>query len=487
MILYCIIAVALASPTGKFLDRLVGELMDSGIDIDINRYEQEKAQDEIIQQEQGAVNSRPKTVNDFLAHPMQCVPPADCHIPMFVDICATDDRDIILNPVGMTPRQWVCRLIVHAATGSTWWGSAFKVKISPDLGRTVLFTAAHVIRESGSANYVPRVTIECPGDPAVDVRRNSDRDMWMPDEYLNGPDYSHDYAYITYPGNSNSGFGWKGFIDRNAIVAAGTQLHSCGFPIPANQDTCTAYCLPGGLPAEDKMYCDTGNLERVTDFDIFADVDIDFGHSGGPLYETTGNDYVAYGIVSQPGCPGGRQYERITAERLYKMFSHMGDINMDFRMRGSHNVYLHIDGTGLSSARLTGGDVYAAFQDNVHDRLKIFNVYQSSSNRPDSQMVAIRSGTQDNIYLSLDGTGVTVKLLRGGGMAECRYGIDVGDKETFYKEDEPDGQVAFRSTTFNNVYLRLDHWQVTSPGDHGTVNAQFGKFTLETQHLDQIP
>ena len=92
----------------------------------------------------------------------------------------------------------------------------------------------------------------------------------------------------------------------------------------------------------------------------------------------------------------------------------------------------------------------------------------------------LTTATQDNIYLSLDGTGVTEVLLRGGGIAKCRYGIDDGAMETFHKEVEPDEQFAFRSTTFNNVYLRVDHWQVKTPGDRGTVNVQFGKFTLET-------
>ena len=101
--------------------------------------------------------------------------------------------------------------------------------------------------------------------------------------------------------------------------------------------------------------------------------------------------------------------------------------------------------------------------------------------------MAIRSATQDNIYLSLDGTGVTRYLGRGGGTANCRFGIDDGAMETFHKEVEPDGQFAFRSTTFNNVYLRLDHWHVHAPGDRGEVNAQFGKYTLETNHPELVP
>ena len=72
-------------------------------------------------------------------------------------------------------------------------------------------------------------------------------------------------------------------------------------------------------------------------------------------------------------------------------------------------------------------------------------------------------------------------------MVNYHFGIDDGDKEVFHKEVEPDGQVAFRSKTYNNVYLCIDHWTVSGPADRGTVNAQFGKFTLETHHLEPLP
>ena len=59
---------------------------------------------------------------------------------------------VLDNPVqGMNPRKWICRLIVHSIKPDgrhvQWTGSAFKVKISPNVGHTVLFTAAHVTRK----------------------------------------------------------------------------------------------------------------------------------------------------------------------------------------------------------------------------------------------------------------------------------------------------------------------------------------------------
>ena len=432
----------------------------------------------------------PTSFKDYLAHLMQippCPGPPGCYIPSNVDICGVDDRTIMDNPVGMTPNQWICRVVVEATGGPWWQGSAFKVKISPDVGRTVLFTAAHVLRNRGGG-YVPRIRVQCPGEAEVAVVRNNDVDMWMSNEFLNRQDYNHDYAYFTYAGNSNAGFGWQGFIDTAAIVAAGTDLHNCGYP--TQQDTCVSRCvLPVSPPAQAKQYCDQGSLDRADDYNIFARVDIDFGQSGSPLYEQTGNNYIAYGIVSLPSqvCPDGREFDHITAEKLYHMFSHMGVIQGSFRVKSSQNVYLHMNGAVLNTANRVGGDVYAGQMNNIDDTFKIFPVYQSSSNQANSQLVAIRSATQNNIYLRMDGTGIVANLGHGGGTVNCRYGIDDGAMEAFHKEVEADGQVAFRSKTFNNVYLRIDHWEVNGPGDRGTVNAQFGKSSLETHHLEPVP
>ena len=416
----------------------------------------------------------------------QCPVKSSCHIPIDENICdaftgaVIDDRKNIENPEKIIPNQWVCRLSVDdpEAEGN-WYGTAFKVKISPDIGRTVLFTAAHMLHNC-IKGYVEYVKVQCPGEAEVIVERNSDRDMYMPERFLNNEDFFYDYAYITYPGNSNTGFGYQGFFDQVAL--ANTNLYACGYPTPKRQDTCIARC-PNPVA---RQYCDEGKLTKLHDDAILANIDIDFGEGGGPLYD---DDYVVYGIISNiaDDCPTGTNYRRLTAEALYDMFSHMGGIEMNYKLKGTPTVYLHMDGTGLSASRKTGGSVYAGFANDVDDTFKIFPIKQSSSNKPSTQLVAIRSGTQENIYLRLDGTGVTSYLLRGGGTASCSFGIDDGALETFHMEIEADGQVAFRSTSFNNVYLRLDHWHVKVPGDRGQVNAQFGKFTLETNHFGAYP
>ncbi len=422
-----------------------------------------------------------------------CVPTPStgCYVPCEADICDVDDRVIIDNPGDMAPNQWICRLVVHSSQPDghhvQWSGTAFKVKISPSIGRTVLLTAAHVIRK-GVGEYVDSIDVQCPGEGQVRVIRNSNLDMWMPNEFLNGEHWDHDYAYLTYPGHSNTGFGWQGFLNTASLIADGTTFYSCGYP--TQQDTCISrQFLPISPPPEPKQYCSSGDLDRADENSIYARVDTDLGQSGGPLYTDFGNNYVVYGIASlpSPGCPAGRKYNRLTAEKLYSMFGHMGGLHMRHRIRSSETVYLHMDGAGLNAANRVGGRVYAGHLSNVDDTFMIFPVQQTSSNLPDSQLVAIRSASQNNVYLRMDGSGLIAPQLHGGGEVSCRFGIDDGEKEVFHKEVEPDGQVAFRSMTYNNVYLRIDHWTVIGPMDRGKVNAQYGKFNLETHYLEPLP
>lgn len=417
---------------------------------------------------------------------LQCPNPLllqqNCHCPDNIDTCGDDDRTVINNQAA-APYRWICRIVIPDPNNPNRdiIGTGFKVKISPDLGRTVLFTAAHVLRRRTGV-YHSTATIQCPGEGDVQV---TDRNMWMPAVSLNViGNWQYDYAYITYPGNSNTGFGWQGFMNDVAIRVAGTNLRSCGYP--ANHDTCVSQCA--GLvpdPAGRTLYCDEGILDRTANNWIFANVDIDIGHSGGPLYIDTGGNYTAYGIVSlySPGCPTGRQFNRLTAEQLYDMFSHLG-VQMSYKIRAadSHSAYLHM---GACTANKVGGDVYAAASNNVDDNFKIFPVQQTSSNQPNSQLFAIRAEKYSNEYLQMDGTGITAKMGKGGCTVDCHVGIDDGRNEVFHKEEDPnDGTVAFRSNTYSNVYLRLDHWEVGDPQGKETVNCQFGKYTLEKFHLE---
>ncbi|KAM6501621.1 hypothetical protein JOM56_001598 [Amanita muscaria] len=95
--------------------------------------------------------------------------------------------------------------------------------------------------------------------------------------------------------------------------------------------------------------------------------------------------------------------------------------------------------------------------------------------------VALHSKAFPGKYLHIDGRGVTEFVGGGGGKVATQTYI--GTWETFLLERHSDGTVSFRSTVFNDVFLRLDGAQVKQgdklPDGGGIVNCQFGSLTAE--------
>lgn len=94
---------------------------------------------------------------------------------------------------------------------------------------------------------------------------------------------------------------------------------------------------------------------------------------------------------------------------------------------------------------------------------------------------AIESGR----YLSLDGNGVKSFIGSGGGKAITQTYI--GSWETFILHIFPGDIVAFESSAFPHVFLRLDApnlpaGSLVGPGG-GTVNGQWGCYTSEKFHI----
>jgi phospholipase C len=86
--------------------------------------------------------------------------------------------------------------------------------------------------------------------------------------------------------------------------------------------------------------------------------------------------------------------------------------------------------------------------------------------------IAIQSTFFQNIFLRMDGSGVTAPADNGGGMVNCQYGIDA--LTTFVVHPQADGSFCFESTAFPNVYLRMDGNGVpTTMAGGGTVNCQY--------------
>jgi len=89
--------------------------------------------------------------------------------------------------------------------------------------------------------------------------------------------------------------------------------------------------------------------------------------------------------------------------------------------------------------------------------------------------VAIQSVQFPNRYVRLDGQGVTSFTGTGGGTVNTQTYI--GTYETYTLVANANGTVSFKSTVFNDVFLRLDATGVTAgqnlASGGGTVNAQF--------------
>jgi hypothetical protein len=94
-------------------------------------------------------------------------------------------------------------------------------------------------------------------------------------------------------------------------------------------------------------------------------------------------------------------------------------------------------------------------------------------------IAAIESVQFPGVFLRMDGSNLTRFTPSGGGTVNCQFGAL--EFETFVKEAQPDGSVAFRSDRFPKAFLRMDGTGVTSFGDAGagTVNVQVGAGPFE--------
>jgi Papain-like cysteine protease AvrRpt2 len=85
--------------------------------------------------------------------------------------------------------------------------------------------------------------------------------------------------------------------------------------------------------------------------------------------------------------------------------------------------------------------------------------------------ITIQSTYFSNVFLRMDGTGVTGTT--AGGTVNCQYGSS--EKERYKIRAQSDGTYCFESAAFPNVYLRMDGAGVTTTGPGGgTVNCQVG-------------
>ncbi|GGS30573.1 hypothetical protein AB0E75_08780 [Streptomyces griseoviridis] len=155
-----------------------------------------------------------------------------------------------------------------------------------------------------------------------------------------------------------------------------------------------------------------------------------------------------------------------------------GNTPVTIRSTFFQNIYLRMDGTGVTSATDNGGGtVNCQYGPGPWTAYKV---------RPQADgSYCFESAAFPNVYLRMDGNGVPATRA-GGGKVNCQYGP--GPWEKFRARPQADGSFSFESVDFPGVFLRLvtGSGVTTATGPGGTVNCQINanggeheKFFLE--------
>jgi hypothetical protein len=144
------------------------------------------------------------------------------------------------------------------------------------------------------------------------------------------------------------------------------------------------------------------------------------------------------------------------------------------------NAYLRIDGSGISAPNARGAGTV-----NCQSGVADFEVLEEEAQADGT--VALASVAFPNVYVRMDGSGVTSPTADGAGVVNCAFGT--GPWEKFHRRVQPDGSVAYESAAFPGVYLRMDGRTVDAFGvaaGSGIVNCQFGVGAWE-KFVEQRP
>ncbi|NUT45803.1 MAG: hypothetical protein HOV94_00585 [Saccharothrix sp.] len=158
----------------------------------------------------------------------------------------------------------------------------------------------------------------------------------------------------------------------------------------------------------------------------------------------------------------------------------LGEIPITIKSKAYSNVYLRLDGTGVTVFSGTGGGkVNGQFTAGATEKFRVRTQADGS--------YSFESVAFPNVYLRLDGYGVSLYEKNGSGTVNCQFGPP-GPYEKFAARPQAGGGLAFESTAFPKVYLRLDGSGVTSSTGtgSGTANCQWGVGATEEFVLDMV-
>ena len=365
-------------------------------------------------------------------------------------VCGNDNR-VQVDPMTSQPYNWICFLSIVTHDGKRYIASGFKINL-PESDCIAVVTSGHCTYIDG--HYAKSISVTFPAQGTITVYA---KDLYASPEYVASQDPNYDYGLIVLPGDT-CGFGWSSIIPDTEL--ANLNVTNCGYP--------------GDKPRA-TMWITGGPITNCTLNKIYYMNDTYGGESGSPVYAWYQGYWTVVGVHSQGGCPNSAV--RFTPDMIMRFYQRMNALN-SVTIQSVHfpHVYLRCDGNGVvKPVGPGGGKVNCQYTPpKSYEQFHIYPIAMKPSIAPLSTFpVLILSATWNNVYIRMDGSGMTKPNGGGGGTVNCQYGGRT--YERFYYRQEKNKTFSFRSMKFPHCYLRLDGTGVTThtgPGG-GTVNCQY--------------
>jgi hypothetical protein len=197
--------------------------------------------------------------------------------------------------------------------------------------------------------------------------------------------------------------------------------------------------------------------------------------------------------VTEPTGPGGGVVNCQYTAGPWETFAleRNDDGTFSFRSMAFPNVFLRMDGTGVVSPTGPGGGVVnCQYTAGPWEKFKISIVESSEAN---GNIVTIESNAFPNVFLRLDGTGVTKPTGPGGGVVNCQY--TAGPWEKFHLGAHLNDAIDKLGELYPKYDKSLDKYNEliiqniingTTPSDDELIELQ-GMFDLDLDFDESAP
>lgn len=299
-------------------------------------------------------------------------------------------------------------------------GSGFKIHL-PDVGRTAIVTAGHVMYSKADGGYPSSIAVVFPGQNSFTV--TDQNDMYAASEYIRSESGEYDYGLFLLPGagNCDDGFGWSAIVPNGEL--SNRLVTNCGYPGDKTQGT---------------LWITGGKITNLTATQIFYMNDTFGGESGSPVYTWYGGYWTVVGVHSsasnnnnQPACPNVAT--RFTIQMIYRFLEFMNEITIKSLKSAASSfpgVYVRCDGQGVTSFQSNGaGTVNCQYQPpGAWEQFYIYpvEVPPSLAVNPGPYKVVIESKASQNVFIRLDGHNMSKFESNGGGVVNSTMMYSLG-------------------------------------------------------------